>query len=154
MDLIETATQGTAHVIWLGDFNRHYPHWDNHDNTRLFTREAHKATEVLINVVAEAGLEMALPGGIPTHIHNVTKKWTRLDQVFISEHSTELIIRCDTTTLKRGVNTDHLPILTKLDLATEMTEEKTTHNFRDVDWRKFNKELEKQLMEIGPVVTI
>jgi exonuclease III len=59
-DLIETARVGTAHVIWLGDFNRHHPHWDNHDDTRLFTREAYKAAEALIDATIEAGLEMAL----------------------------------------------------------------------------------------------
>jgi len=153
-DLLGKVTQGAAHVVWLGDFNRHHPHWDNHDDTRLFTKEAIKAAEILIEATAEAGLEIALPSGIPTHIHNVSKKWTRLDQVFISDHSLDLVIMCDTVTSKRGVNTDHLPILTKLDLATALAEENTTHNFRDVDWIKFNKELERQLAELGPAVTI
>jgi ribonuclease HI len=153
-DLLEKTTQGSAHTIWLGDFNRHHPHWDNHNDTRLFTRDNTRAAEVLIEATAEAGLELALPSGIPTHIHNVTKLWTRLDQVFISDHSTDLIIMCDTTTKERGTNTDHLPILTKLNLATPIAEEKATHNFRDVDWLEFNRELEKNLLEIGPAVTI
>jgi hypothetical protein len=153
-DLLEKTTQGSAHSIWLGDFNRHHPHWDNHNDTRLFTRDNTRAAEVLIEATAEAGLELALPSGIPTHIHNVTKLWTRLDQVFISDHSTDLITMCDTTTKERGMNTDHLPILTKLNLATPIAEEKATHNFRDVDWLEFNRELEKNLLEIGPAVTI
>jgi endonuclease/exonuclease/phosphatase family metal-dependent hydrolase len=73
------------HVIWLGDFNRHHPHWDNPTDTRLFTSAAMRNAKILINAVAEAGLDLALPQGIPTHVHNVSKKWTRLDQVFISE---------------------------------------------------------------------
>ncbi|KAI0268073.1 hypothetical protein BGY98DRAFT_925177, partial [Russula aff. rugulosa BPL654] len=68
-------------IVWLGDFNRHYPYWDNHNNTRIFTKKATKAAETLIEAVAVAGLEMALPHGIPTHVQNVTKLWTRLDQV-------------------------------------------------------------------------
>jgi hypothetical protein len=88
---------------------------------------------VLIEATAKAGLELALPSGISTHIHNVTKKWTRLDQVFISDHSLELINVCDVITLKRGINTDHLPILTRL-----ISEASVTHNFRDVDWEEFN----------------
>src|SRR5712672_4209163 len=142
------------HVIWVGNFNRHHPLWDDPNDTRLFTGEALDNAEFLIEAVAGAGLEMALPGGIPTHIHNVTKKWSRLDQVFISEHSTELLTVCDTVTSERGVSTDHLPILTKLDLATSTAEERITHNFRDVDWKDFNKELEKRLVELGPAVTI
>jgi exonuclease III len=137
-NLLENVSQGSAHVIWLGDFNRHHLHWDNNNDTRLFTKNAIKAVEVLIEATAEAGLELALPSGIPTHIHNVTKKWTRLDQVFISDHSLELINVYDAITSKRGINTDHLPILTRLDLATTISEASVTHNFRDVDWEEFN----------------
>ena len=153
-DQLEKSDRGSAHVLWLGDFNRHHPHWDSHDDTRLFTRDAIKAAKALIEATAEAGLDMALPKGIPTHIHNVSKKWTRLDQVFISDHSMDLISACDTVTTSRGVNTDHLPILTKLDLATVLAAESNTHNFRDVDWTKFNKELGRRLTELGPAVTI
>jgi Endonuclease-reverse transcriptase len=145
-DFLEKATQGSAHVVWLGDFNRHHLHWDNHDDTRLFTKDATKAAETLIAATAEAGLELALPGGIPMHIHNVTKMWTRLDHVFISEHSMDLVTVCDTLTSKRGINSDHLPILTKLNLATEIMEESTSRNFRDVDWEEFKNELERQLL--------
>jgi len=118
--------QGSAHMIWLGNFNRHHPHWNKHDNTQLFTKDA-------IKVTGEVGLDMALPGGIPTHVHNVMKRWTRLDQIYISDHSTNLINECNTVTLQRGINTNHLPILTKLDLATPIAEESAIHNFRDID---------------------
>jgi hypothetical protein len=80
--------------------------------------------------------------------------WTRLDQVFISKHSTDLIIACNTEPSKRGINSDHLPILTKLDLATTIIKESATHNFREVDWEEFNKELGKNLAVIEPAVTI
>jgi hypothetical protein len=29
------------HIIWLGDFNRHHPHWDDPLDIRLFTRGSH-----------------------------------------------------------------------------------------------------------------
>ena len=91
-----TETQSKHHVVWVGDFNRHHPHWDNPLDTRLFTRTAISNAEALISAVTEAGLDLALPPGIPTHLHNVTKCWTRLDQVFISEDTLELIITCET----------------------------------------------------------
>jgi hypothetical protein len=72
-DVLEKVTVGSAHTIWLGDFNRHHPHWDNHDDTCLFTKDAIKVAEILIEATAEAGLELALPRGIPTHVHNVMK---------------------------------------------------------------------------------
>ena len=52
------------------------------------------------------------------------------------------------------MNTDHLPILTKINLATPIAKESATHNFRYVDWLEFNKELKKNLSDIGPAVTI
>jgi len=118
-------------MIWLSNFNRHYPHWDKPDDMHLFTKEALKAVKILIEATAEAGLEMVLLGGIPMHIHNVTKKWSRLDQVFILDHSTNLVNTCDMVTSLRGINTDHIPILTKIDLATPIAEVNTTHNFRE-----------------------
>ena len=93
---LERAETGEAHIIWLGDFNRHHPCWDNPEDTRLFTNEATEAAEKLIEALADAGLEMALPSGIPTHEHSVTKRWSRLDQVFLSDQSSGLLTSCDT----------------------------------------------------------
>jgi len=30
---LERVLQGSAHIIWLGNFNRHHPHWDKPDDT-------------------------------------------------------------------------------------------------------------------------
>ena len=62
------------YVIWLGDFNRHHPYWDNPSDTRLFTNEALLTAEILVSAIAEVGLELVLLGGIPTHCHNITKQ--------------------------------------------------------------------------------
>ena len=130
------------HTIWLGDFNRHHLHWDDLSDTRLFTPEATQAAEVLIETLVENDLVMALPNGLPTHYHNVTKRWSRLDQVFITEHSKNLVISCDTLTEHRGPNTDHLPILMELDLSLPTPREETLTNFQEVDWETFGKDLE------------
>ena len=42
---LESNEAGTAHSIWLGNFNRHHPYWDNPEDTQLFTNEATKAAE-------------------------------------------------------------------------------------------------------------
>lgn len=90
-------------------------------------------------------MDMALPKGIPTHCHNATKKWSRLDQVFITEHSLDAIIICNMLPSERGVNTDHVPLVTVIDV--ELTKAPTQHasNFREVDWVKFYKKLEGKL---------
>ena len=100
--------------------------------------------------MASAGLELALPSGIPTHRHNVTKQWSRLDQVFLSDHSEYLLTSCYTQTDLRGINTDHLPIITELDLEINIAEETTAPNYRDVNWEEFNITLEKQLSKLQP----
>jgi ribonuclease HI len=149
-----TETKGSAHTLWIGDFNRHHPHWDDPSDTRLFTKEALKAAEILIDAVAEAGLDLALPSRTPTHFHNVTKRWSRLDQVFLSEHSENMLIACSTQTKHRGINTDHLPILTELDLEINTTEPPPIPNFREVDWADFGKTLEENLTELQPATQI
>ena len=147
-DLFERPEAGGTHTLWLGDFNRHHPYWDDPNDARLFTAEALKAAEVLIEALASLGLELALPSGIPTHCHNVTKKWSRLDHVFISDHSTDLLISCDTETRFRSIKTDHLPVITKLSLCITSSEPSAYRNFRDVDWSEFRDILSKHLVTL------
>lgn len=106
--------------------------------------------EVLISVVAGLGLDLALPPGIPTHLYNVTKKWTRLDQGFIAEEHLDMIITCDALEDTSGINTDHLPILTTLDLKVARVPTNPPKNFRNVDWEAFEKALSKNLETTGP----
>jgi len=147
---ITQTNSGAAHILWVRDFNRHHPYWDDPRDTRLFTTEATAAAEKLIKAIADIGLDLALPSGIPTHVHNVTKLWSRLDQVFISDHSENLLISCDAQPDQRGVNTDHLPILTELNLKADVAPEEEIHNFREVDWDEFRKELSTQLDKLLP----
>lgn len=142
---LEAQENGNYFVIWLGDFNRHHPHWDDPRDSRLFTNEAITAAEGLISALAEVGLDLTLPSGTPTHCHNVTKRWTMLDHVFISEHAMDRITTCDALTHHRGVNTDHLPILTELDLSISTCDIEPPPNFRGVEWEEFRKTLAEQL---------
>ena len=137
-------------TLWLGDFNRHHPHWDDPTDTRLFTSLATRNAEILISTVAELGLDLALPPGIPTHLHNVTKKWTRLDQVFISEDFLDAVIVCEASTDSPGINTNHLPILTTLDLDLARAPSSPPRNFRNVDWEEFDKALTIKLNRLPP----
>jgi len=85
--------------------------------------------EKLIEAVADAGLDLALPSRTPTHRHNVTKLWSRLDQVFLSNHSKNILISCKTQPDQWGINTDHLPIQTVLDLKAEQLDSAEIPNF-------------------------
>ena len=71
--------EGEAHILWVGDFNRHHPLWDSPKDTQLFISDATNAAEKLIEAISDTGLELVLPSGILMHEHNVTKCWSRLD---------------------------------------------------------------------------
>jgi endonuclease/exonuclease/phosphatase family metal-dependent hydrolase len=88
-----------------------------------------KKAEKLIAAVADAGLDLALPAKIPMHKHNVTKRWTRLDHVFLSDHLFDSLLSCKALADNLSPNTDHLPILTALDLNLTKSPAKNIPNF-------------------------
>ena len=149
-DILGTeSTHQDHHLLWLGDFNRHHPYWDRPEDNRLFTKDAWEAAEVLLRTIADLRMDIALAKGTPTHCHNVTKKWSRLDQVFSTEHTLDTITICDTIPEERGVNTDHVPIVTVLDVELTKAPTQIARNFREVDWEKFRKVLEERLSKLG-----
>ena len=66
-------------IIWLGDFNRHHPLWDDEQNTYLFTRSNPNEAQTLINATIDYNLQMTLPKGLPTLIAMSTGNYTRTD---------------------------------------------------------------------------
>ncbi|KAF8224631.1 DNase I-like protein [Tricholoma matsutake] len=59
-------TAGPLHTIWLGDFNRHHPLWDEARNTHLFTTQNLDLTQPLLNMLGRHNMKMVLPPQIPT----------------------------------------------------------------------------------------
>ena len=62
-------------IIWCGDFNRHYAMWDEERNHHLFMASAMLAANKLISYIAEFGMVMTLPKGLPTLQAMNTKNW-------------------------------------------------------------------------------
>ena len=123
--------------------------WDAPANLRLFTPEAIEKAEKLINVVANAGLELVLPPRMRTHYHYVTKCWSRLDHVFLSEHLLDTLIACVARTSTLRIKTDHVPIVTELNFSVVRTPTKIIANFRDVDWDTFREKLKVKMANMG-----
>ena len=61
-----------------------------------------------------------------------------------------MLISCDTQTDLRGVLTDHLPIVTVLDLEIEPAADTPFTNFRQVDWEEFGLALEMRIANLPP----
>ena len=141
-------------MIWLGDFNRHHPAWDDPANFHLFTRRNVQRADILIAHIADLGLEMALPPTIPTLEATRTKNLTRPDNVFCSEEALEDLHLCTTAPHLRPTCTDHFPILTTLRAQVENAVPPARPNFRDVDWDAFNGTLTSHLEAHPPPTCI
>ena len=142
-----TSDNEADHIVWLGDFNRHNPAWDEARNHHLFTQRALSRSQCLIHQLTDLGLEMALPPGIPTLEALRSRNLTRPDNVFCSSDLLDSIIRCDTAPHLRPTKTDHFPILTTLDISLEAATPPCHRNFREVDWGAFNAALLTALQE-------
>ena len=61
----------------------------------------------------------------------------------------DALVACDTLRHTPGICTDHLPILTVLDLIIKHAPTKIITNYRDVDWEKFRTGLRGELTKLG-----
>ena len=129
------------HMMWLGNFNRHHPLWDEDHNNHLFTPVALEVSNKLLKLVADHGMTQILPKDIPTLQSSSTQNWTCLDNMFCTEHTSELLLTCNTVPEKQGPKTDHLPILTVFNMSMPASAELPTWNYRSVNWDKFNSSL-------------
>ena len=138
----------TNHMIWLGDFNRHHPMWDDVCNTQLFTNANLDAAEYLLHMIADYGMEMTLAAGTPTIETFRNKTLTRPDNVFISPELAQHVTTCTVHHDHRPIKTDHFPINTILDLSVPTFTPRERRNFKAVNWEEFGKYLEQELSKI------
>ena len=69
----------TDHMLWLGDFNRHHPLWEEDKNCRLFNPLA--LIDPLIDLISKYDMILTLPLGIPTY-ETANRNWTRPDSIW------------------------------------------------------------------------
>ena len=115
------ANTPTTGNIWLGDFNCHSPMWDEVCNSQLFTRPALQEAQRLIDVAVTWNMHMALPPGINTLESTSSKNYTYPDTVWVSNDLCKNILRCNVIPADRPICTDHLPIVTILDISPTQT---------------------------------
>ncbi len=134
--------------MWLGDFNRHHALWESEDNHRLCTRQNADAAEPLLQLIAEYGMEQALPKGIPTIVNSGWKPYTP-DNVFVTSDEITRIVKCQTREQDTPPKADHFPIVTWIDFDKRITNEVPARNFRATDWKDFREYLTKELDKLG-----
>jgi ribonuclease HI len=131
--------------IWVGDFNRHHPIWDEPRNEHLFNRSNLDKAQTLINLISKHSMAMALPPFIPTLKSHSTGNLTRVDNVFCSEDLIDTIIECRTNITNRPIKSDHFPIITKLNIAPTRFKPVPKLNFKDVDWDELSTNIKQNL---------
>jgi endonuclease/exonuclease/phosphatase family metal-dependent hydrolase len=136
--------------VWVGDFNRHHPMWDEARNSHLFMAANLDVAEELLEVAVERGMEMTLPKGLPTLEARATCNLTRPDNVFCSASLIEAIVKCDVHPEDCLPIADHFPIVTHLNTSIQQAVVETKKNFRAVDWKELVKLMTERLATITP----
>ena len=121
--------------------------WDDDANVGLFMRANLDAAEELIELVANHGMEMVLPKGIPT-IKNAQGNYTRPDNVFCSAEIEDWVTQCTTLPGETPPKADHFPIHITIDFSMAKSERPLGFNYRAVEWDVFLVELTKNLEQI------
>ena len=117
--------------IMLGDFNLHHALWGGPG-----VKQDDGADE-LIMIAEEFAMEQLLPAGTVTYEENCQ---TTIDLIFSTPELTNGVIKCDTEKLFES-GSDHLPILTSLELAMIDFAPEPRRNFNRVDSEKLREVL-------------
>ena len=91
---------------------------------------------------------MILKKGIPTLQHMVTKKYSRPDNIFVTNGLTELITKCDVAPDLHPQSTDHFPILTILQLHQSKMSDQPLPNFKMTDWTAYKTKLQNKINKL------
>ena len=145
----EREGEAREQYIWMGDFNRHHPIWDEERNAHLFTRRALEATQPLLDIIGRFDMHMVLPKDIPTLEACATKNFTRVDNVFCSIELVDLFVSCNTFPHWRPQKTDHMPIVSVLEVEPERVAFVGKYNYKLTDWEEFRKSLGANLEEVA-----
>ena len=143
----EALLRSTDHMLWIGDFNRHHPLWEEDRNRRLFNGES--SISLLLDLLNAHNMLLSLPPGIPTY-ETTNGNWTRPDNVWRSNNLVGPIVSCNIKPSLRPPHADHLPIITELDLALRRVNPPPTCNMREANFNTINNKLHNKLITLGP----
>jgi hypothetical protein len=137
------------YYLWLGDFNQHSALWDEIRNSHLFTAVAARAVAPLLQLLGHYGMKMPLPQGVPTLQAKRMGNLTCPDNVFCSDDFLAFFIACNTYPARTPGTTDHLPIISEIDLVPPLKAKAEQWNWRAKDWKELVKKLGGELVLAG-----
>ena len=136
------------HMFWFSDFNRHHPLWEEDKNHWLFNNN--NLITPLLDLINEYEMVLTLPPGIPTY-KTATGNWMRLDNVLHSNNQSNPIITCNVKLSMYPPCTDHLLIITELNLSVTQATSSHTCNLHQANFALINDKLQDKIDLIGPV---
>ena len=96
---------------------------------------------------------MALPKDTPTLEACTTKNYTRVDNLFCMANLIDRFISCNIYPHLCPQKTDHLPIISVLEIEIGEATQVAKYNYRSTGWEEFRKCLEDKLAVIWIVET-
>jgi len=99
-------------------------------NSHLFTRPNLEKGQVLIEPAADLDMQMTLPKNTPTLWALATGNYMQPDNIFISTLLTNALTYYFTIPEEQLARTDHIPIVTKLDIGVDTQMTSPCPNFR------------------------
>jgi ribonuclease HI len=147
----------TTEILLLGDFNRHHSTWEARHNDHLTSPD--HLLNPLLDLIVNLRLEMALPRNTPTLEARNTGNWTRPDNVWRCSDSPSPFVSCEVKPALRPAITDHLPIISVLDLTYTPSQRTERFNYKTVDWNAYNNRLDTEIKQYAgevanPIETI
>jgi len=122
--------------------------WDEARNSQLFTRNALREAQHIINLAATWNMHMALRPGLDTLKSSSSKNYTCPDNVWVSDEIHDNIIQCDILPAEHPVCTDHLPIITTIDISPTRTDPPPRYNWHKVEWDLLTKDMATELAKL------
>ncbi len=148
----ELWTHGpTTEIIILGDFNRHHSTWEAMHNNHLTSPD--RLLNLLLDLVVNMRLEMALPRDTPTLESRNTGNWTQPDNIWRNADSPSPFISCNVDPTLWPAYTDHLLIISVIDLTYIPSRRAERFNYKNVDWKSYKEALEDNLTEVATILT-
>ena len=138
-------------ILLLGDFNRHHSTWEAQHNAHLTSPD--RLLNPLLDLIVNMRLEMALPRNIPTLEARNTGNWTRPDNVWRCSDSPSPFISCNVKPELRPAITDHLPIISVIDLTYAQSQQPARFNYKAVDWDAYNNRLDTEIKDSAAALT-
>lgn len=138
-------------VVVLGDFNCHHSTWESRLNAHLTSTD--QLLNPLLNLIVNMHLEMVLPRDIPMLEARNTGNWTRPDNVWRCSDTPSPFISCNIIPSLCPANTDHLSIISKIDLAFLPSPHMERFNYKKVNWDTYATVLNSNINQMDGALT-